>query len=347
MSEPGTTGVLLEPSSRAGHSRFVELIVETQPATVVDALALAARLASSGATPGRGETAQVWEALATLGALDLGFVRAVEPHLDAVAILEQAGHAVAPGSWGVFAAEGGDDPLVATKTEAGWVLDGTKVWCSLAAILDHALITAKVGDDRGLFAVDLRMPGVTVIEGAWHARGLTEIPSGPVRFSAVPAAAVGEPGWYLSRAGFSWGGIGVAACWFGGAVGLARTLYEASIRRPDDQVLLMHLGAVDEALQSARRAVVEAAGVIDAAASSVGDDSNSRLLAKRVRATVARAVDEVISRSGRALGPAPLAHDDTHAKRVADLTLYVRQYHAERDEISLGRALVAEGGAPW
>ena len=37
-----------------------------------------------------------------------------------------------------------------------------------------------------------------------------------------------------------------------------------------------------------------------------------------------------------ALGPAPLAFDPDHARRVADLQLYVRQHHAERDEAALG-----------
>ena len=35
-----------------------------------------------------------------------------------------------------------------------------------------------------------------------------------------------------------------------------------------------------------------------------------------------------------------------HAQRVADLTLYVRQHHAERDQAALGR-LVLDAGAPW
>jgi hypothetical protein len=33
-------------------------------------------------------------------------------------------------------------------------------------------------------------------------------------------------------------------------------------------------------------------------------------------------------------------------RRVADLELYVRQHHAERDEASLGRRLL-EGERPW
>jgi hypothetical protein len=66
-----------------------------------------------------------------------------------------------------------------------------------------------------------------------------------------------------------------------------------------------------------------------------------------VRGTVARAVEEIVVRTGHALGPAPLALDAAHAKRVADLTLYVRQHHAERDQASLGSALVAAGTRPW
>ena len=65
-----------------------------------------------------------------------------------------------------------------------------------------------------------------------------------------------------------------------------------------------------------------------------------------MRATVARACEETLARAGHALGPAPLALDAAHAKRVADLQLYVRQHHAERDLASLGETLAA-GPAPW
>ena len=60
-------------------------------------------------------------------------------------------------------------------------------------------------------------------------------------------------------------------------------------------------------------------------------------LARRVRAVVERAADEAITRTGRALGPGPLCQDAGHAQRVADLTVYIRQSHAERDLAELGR----------
>ncbi|WP_228545864.1 acyl-CoA dehydrogenase [Microcella flavibacter] len=342
------------------------------PTSGVDAaLALAQRLGAARPAPGRPGTRDLWEALATLAADDLALARAVEPHLDAVAILDDADPAaVIVGAWGVFAAEGGDDPLTAEHVDGGWVLTGTKPWCSLADRLDGALVTARVAPatasgtapaadapaaagDRRLFAVALgaaRAAGTAhAAPGGWVARGLVEIPSGPVRFAGTPATAVGDPDWYTARPGFAWGGIGVAACWYGGALGVARTL-RAAVRERHEPHAEAHLGAVDEALQSARRALDEAAALAepprDGEAARPLDRDQVRLLAKRVRATVARAVDEVLHRAGRALGPAPLALDAAHAKRVADLQIYVRQHHAERDLASLGRS-IADGGGSW
>jgi len=290
------------------------------PTSVDEALALNVALPASAR--------ELWELLATLASHDLGVARAIEPHLDAAGILQQAGFASAAGSWGVFAAEGGDDPL---HYDDG-TLSGMKPWCSLAASLDNALVTALLpSGERGLFAVDLHDDGIEVLENTWMARGLVEIPSGPVRFTRVSAAQVGAPGWYLERPGFAWGGIGVAACWYGGAVGVARAVLTA---KPSPFVHL-HLGAIDLALGSARRALLEASAL----------DGDPRVTAKRVRGTVARACEEVLWRAGHALGPAPLALDATHAKRVADLQLYIRQHHAEKDDASLGEALI--GGSPW
>lgn len=53
----------------------------------------------------------------------------------------------------------------------------------------------------------------------------------------------------------------------------------------------------------------------------------------------------MIDRVGRALGAGPLCRDADHARRVADLTVYLRQSHAEADLEQLGRLLVEEDPA--
>ena len=99
------------------------MALTVSPPDVAGGLELGARIGALKPAPGRGSTRDLWEALATVAAVDLGAVRAVEPHLDAVAILVQAGVAVPAGNAGVFAAEGGE-PLAAVETTEGWVLEG-------------------------------------------------------------------------------------------------------------------------------------------------------------------------------------------------------------------------------
>jgi len=322
------------------------------------AIAFAVDVAVDLPRPGAGRTSDLFDALATIAAADLTAARVLEAHIDALSILAQADAdadavetaGAADRSWGVFAAEAPRQRVSATRESDGWRLDGGKPWCSLAGSLDRALVTAHITTEgvtpahRRLFAVDLTAPGVTVQNGAWVATGLTQVPSGPVDFVAVPAEPVGADDWYLTRPGFSWGGIQVAACWWGGAVGVARRLTAAAAEREPDQIMRAHLGAVDLALLGAGAALADAAAMIDAG-EAVGEAGT--LLAARVRGLVARTVDEVLGRVGHALGPAPLALDARHARRTADLTLYVRQHHAERDDAALGARLLTGGDAAW
>ncbi|MEO8888316.1 MAG: acyl-CoA dehydrogenase [Jatrophihabitantaceae bacterium] len=279
--------------------------------------------------------------MAEVSGQDLTVGRILEAHSDALAILAEAGEDGAEGAWGVFAAEGPGVRLEAEVQDRSFVLTGTKPWCSLAGELDRALVTAHVGEQRQLFAVDLRDRSVQVEPpSGWVARGLREVPSAPVHFAATPARAVGEPGWYLARSGFAWGGIGVAACWYGGAVAMSRTLQRAAKR--GDELLALHVGLVDAVLHGAASTLGDAARQID---DGGAQGPAGELLALRVRAVVAEAVERTMSQVAHALGPAPLAFDEVHSRRVADLQLYVRQHHAERDLAALGHALL-EGRLP-
>lgn len=314
-------------------------------------LEFARLLGSTTASPGHGRTLQLWQTLATIASVDLTVARVIEPHLDALAILREAreGALATPNSvWGVFAAEASGVELVATAHDDGWQLTGRKPWCSLAARLSHALVTARVADgSRRLFAVDLADAGLSVPSGTWAARGLVDVPSGPVDFVRVEAHAVGPAGWYLNRAGFAWGGIGVAAIWWGGAVGIARTLDHSTRQRRADQIALMHLGATDLLIETGRLALAHAAAVVDATGVDAEQPERSGILAHRTRGIVAQTAEAVITRAGHAFGPAPLALNADHARRVADLQLYLRQHHAERDEVALGTMLLDGGSPTW
>lgn len=345
------TPVVISPDSSPDPLRGVAAAAQRCDGDPARALRFGVDLATQLPEPGR-DTCHRWEVLATVAAVDLTLARTIEPHLDADAILHEL-DAQRPGerdrllesvaaeplsTWGVWAAEGKDARVEARFADGQWLLDGVKPWCSLAGQLTHAMVTAHVADgSRRLFAVDLRRPGSKPLPAPWQPIGLQQVISGPVDFTGAVAVPVGEPGWYVQRPGFSSGGIGVAACWYGGAVAVARRLAAHGDQRSLDQVGHLHLGSVDLALHTARTTLAHAARTVDA---GHAEREAGRVLALRTRALVRQAAESVLSHAAHAMGPAPLT-DEPHARRVGDLTLYLRQEHAERDTAQLGRCLDA------
>jgi alkylation response protein AidB-like acyl-CoA dehydrogenase len=299
--------------------------------------------------PASGHTAERWQRLASLAEEDVVAARIAEAHLDAVAILDEL-DAKPPGTnqlWGVWAAESRGTSVVAAQTGDAFVLNGVKQWCSGAGLCSHSLVTAALDDAaetrRGLFAVAIDDSAVTPLPSTWTNTGMAGSDTRAVRFADAPAVAVGGPGDYLDRPGFWYGAIGVAACWLGGARRAAEPLYRRAADDAADPHALAHLGAVDAALAAATSMLDVAAAQIDR--DPLDRNGTAQLLARRVRAVVERAADEAITRTGRALGPGPLCEDSGHAQRVADLSVYIRQSHAERDLAELGRLAAARNEA--
>lgn len=289
--------------------------------------------------PASGDTNRRWQQLSALASENLTAARIAEAHCDAVAILHELGGKPPQGGqlWGVWAAEPPDPVLTAVRTPHGdYVLEGTKPWCSGAGFCTDALVTAQLQDGRrALFAVAMADPTVSPLPEMWSNVGMSGSDTRSVHFAGTPAVQVGEPGRYLQRPGFWHGAIGVAACWFGGARAVAGPLYEKAASPSADPHLLAHLGAVDAALAAAEAMLSASAAEIDADPFDAA--GTAQLLAMRTRAVVEHAADEAVIRTGRALGPGPLCTDAAHAQRVADLTIYVRQSHAERDLAELGK----------
>ncbi|MGB3829488.1 MAG: acyl-CoA dehydrogenase family protein [Ornithinimicrobium sp.] len=325
--------------------------LQARTTDVDDALELATELSALGSMIGR-DTWPVLSALATIGSVDLSAARVVEPHLDAHAIIDQARSTDEPAlryadhaTWGVYAASPPGTRVHAKRASAtgGWTVTGAKPWCSLADRVSHALITAsRPGGRQQLFAVPMRQASVDPQMSHWKAHGLPHVSTGTVHLNGAEAHPVGPPGWYLDRPGFAWGGVAVAAIWFGAAAAVAGALWDAARDRAPDQIALMHLGSCDAALHSALLALQAAATAMD---HGVPDAEKAAVLAARTRACVAEVAERVLTTVGHALGPGPLAFDQPHLQRVADLTLYLRQHHAERDQARLG-ALVAPPTKP-
>jgi alkylation response protein AidB-like acyl-CoA dehydrogenase len=294
--------------------------------------------------PGDGDTLGRWQVLAKVAGMDLALLKLFEGHTDAMAIMEELGASdlQAPGIWGVWAAEPPDAKVrISAGNHGSVLLQGRKAWCSGALQVDHALVSAWDEQDQPqLVAVKLDQPGVQRSEQGWQAVGMALTASVDVHFDQAQAWLVGASGEYLSRPGFWQGGAGIAAAWYGAAQALAE--YLRGSRGRSDPHADAHLGAVDAALFGAASALRECAAWIDAY-----PFDNAQLPVQRVRAQVEAAVETVVRHVGRALGAGPYCRDPHFARLIADLPVFIRQSHAERDLAGLGRLVAALPAGEW
>jgi alkylation response protein AidB-like acyl-CoA dehydrogenase len=281
--------------------------------------------------PGQGHTADRHAALYELGRLDLSLARLAEAHTDAAAICAEAGRLPVPGMlYGVWASDGPGSRLELSRRPDGTLrLDGAKRYCTGAPLLDAALVTAHRGDDLLLLDVRLTEAGLAVDVGGWASPAFSATATATVSFDGVVAREsdiVGGSQWYLERPGFWHGALGPAACWAGGAAGLVDAALQ--LNRPDPHARAQ-LGALQAAEWGLRAVLRQAAVEIDADPLDAGHQGRRRAL--MARHLLERSCTDVLDRFGRATGPQLLAFDSLVAQRYAELTLYIRQCHGERD----------------
>jgi alkylation response protein AidB-like acyl-CoA dehydrogenase len=326
--------------------------------------------------PGGGRTARRWAALAGWGGRDLSLARLAEGHVDACSILTEAGRTPVPGAlYGVWASRSGGAAVRVGRRGEACVLEGTLRFCSGARVLDRALVVAdperETPAGRQLLDVDVTRTEVEPLPGTWCTAAMADADTLDVRFADVPVDAdadVGEPGWYVARRGFALGGAGVAAVWWGGAaaildravgyLGGGPSQSPTSPTPPPpptsggpadgprlttatDRHALAHVGELHAALAAADALLRHTAALAD------GEGGADLTLAvATVRSAVERAVREVVDRVPRIVGPAPLSRDGGLAAALADLSLYVRQHHAERDHAALGELVLDRRRTP-
>ena len=294
--------------------------------------------------PAGGATLLRWRRLAEVAAEDLALVKLYESHTDALAILAELGaeRLIRPDDrWAVWAAEPPDARLSVLADGDRVRLRGRKAWCSGAGLVSQALVTGWDADgNQRLAAVELAQAGITADSVVWQAPGMAGAGTVDLSFDDVPAVPVGGAGQYTGRPGFWHGGCGIAACWYGGALPLAGAVLDAVCSRPDPHAQA-HLGTIDLALRSLRALLIETAAWLDAQPAEPAVEQ-----ALRLRGTADATARLVLDHAGRALGAGPLCRDPAVAQHFADLPVFLRQTHAERDLAELG-GLIAQRATGW
>jgi hypothetical protein len=287
--------------------------------------------------PGEGHTAERWRALAAIARHDVAEARVIEAHVDALSILHEAGLEPEPRAlYGVWAAE---EPGRSLQLDGERVC-GQKPFCTGSGIVDRALDTARTPAGVVLVEVDARHPSIAYDTGDWLTPAFAATGTATATFDTPTIRTLGPVGWYLDRVGFWHGACGPAACWAGGVLGLIDQAVAAATAKRAEPHLDVHIGAM-VALGWELEAVLDRAG--DEIDNEPDDAAAAVRRARIVRHLVDCAAAEVIERFGRALGPRPLVRNPDVVRRIAEVQLYVRQCHAERDLDALGSAEAHRG----
>jgi alkylation response protein AidB-like acyl-CoA dehydrogenase len=293
--------------------------------------------------PGSGDTARRHRLLFNFGRQDLSLARLVEAHWDAIAILRENGTQPRAGClYGVWASERPGHELAMKRNPKPFLINGQKMFCSGAGLVDRALITIGRPEPQ-LVDVELRdnARSLQFDDSNWMTNAFRETRTSAVTFSNVPVSPedfVGDPGWYLQRPGFWHGACGPAACWAGGAAGLVDYAKEQS---REDPHTLAHLGAMHASIWAMLSYLDSAGHEIDDAPQ---DQEQALVRALTVRHLVEQACTDILRRFLRAYGPHPIAMNEKISQRYQELDLYLRQSHAERDLEALGRAFKVSVG---
>ena len=94
--------------------------------------------------------------------------------------------------------------------------------------------------------------------------------------------------------------------------------------------------------------ILECVAQRSSAANAKAKRADASAVALRVRLAAEATATRVLDETGRALGATPFCRDPRFARMAADLPVFLRQSHAERDCAALGeRVLAHQEGPAW
>lgn len=281
--------------------------------------------------------AELIEGLLALGRADIPLARLAEGHIDAARILNQADRKPEPGAlYGVWASKSQHQGVRGTRdSDGGLVLDGLLPFASGAGLLNRALVPVWLDEDTHVL-VDLDLADVPVDTTVWRTAAMTPSRTHQVSLSgraAAPDDVVGKDNFYLARPGFFPGGVGVAACWVGGAARVTDLLHRRHETVGPAQQL--RLGQIRIELAGAAAAVRATARWLDETdLDAPGLDLAS--VAGETRSVAANSVRRLLAEAKLITGPVGLALDEDLGHAIADLELYAAQHNPDSDALGLG-----------
>jgi len=276
------------------------------------------------------------EDLIGLGRTDIPLARLAEGHIDALRILDQANRRAQDGVlYGVWASRSQQTGIRATPAgETRLRLEGVLRFASGAGLLDRALVPVWLNDGRHVL-IDLAVVDLPVDASGWFTSAMTASRTHQVTVDAEVGVEdqIGGVDFYLQRPGFFPGGVGVAACWIGGAARVLDLMHALHQQPSPAQQIRLGRMRVDLAVGAA---TIRATAALLDRAEAESAELAWQALSTEARSGAAEAVRRLINEARLVTGPAGLAMHEGLAHAIPDLELYVMQQHSDGDASVLG-----------
>jgi alkylation response protein AidB-like acyl-CoA dehydrogenase len=321
-----------------------------------------------GLGPVRGDSYSLWMMTKELARADLSLARCWEGHTNSLVLIDALGTDEQRERWFAGVVENGEmwvawsgEPqarkpnearsfgTTVTRTDGGWVVDGSKAFATSATGADWAILLVSLdgpggarhsanGDGVLLLACDLRHPSISVDTSWWDPVGMRATASHVVRFDHTPIAdscRIGEPGDYI-RQRWQTAFIPHYAASF---LGAAEAAYDYALRyverqsKGDDPYVQHRIGAMQVDLDTAQLWLSHVASLWDR-----GLDERARVAGVRARHVIEHLALSAVDNCIRACGARSLVRPSPVERIMRDLTFYVRHDNDDHILATIGRS---------
>lgn len=321
-----------------------------------------------GLGPLHGQTYPLWMATKEIAKADLSLARCWEGHTNALTLIDALGSDEQRDRWFHGVVQRGEkwvawsgEPqapkpgearrfgTTVTRTEGGWIVDGTKAFATSATGADWAILlvsTAGPGGARHLagaedsllmLACDLSHPSIHVDTSWWDPIGMRATVSHVVRFDETPIPdewQIGAPGDYL-RQGWQTAFTPQYAASFLGAADAAYTYAVEYVRRQNkvnDPYVQHRVGNMAVAIDTAHLWLAHVASLWDA-----GKRTEAGAAGTKARHLIEHLALSTVDDCVRSCGARSLVRPSPVERILRDLTFYVRHDNDDQILATIGR----------
>jgi alkylation response protein AidB-like acyl-CoA dehydrogenase len=330
-----------------------------------------------GLGPHRRDTHPLWMMTRELARADLSLARCWEGHVNALVLIDALGTHEQRERWfdGVvtrgekWVAWSGEPQApkpgearrfgtTLTRSEDGWVVNGTKAFATSATGADWAILLVSLTGPGGarhntgsadsllLLACDLSHPSVSVDRSWWNPVGMRATASHVVRFDNTPVPEghlIGQPGDYLREA-WQTAFIPHYAASFLGAAEAAYAYALGYVDHQDkgaDPYVQHRIGSMAVDLDTARLWLAHVAGLWDR-----GERGEAQVAGTRARHVIEHLALSTVDHCIRACGARCLVRPSPVERIMRDLSFYVRHDNDDHILATIGRGVLGREHDP-